>query len=165
MSDDRPGIESPASPRAASRPPAIGAFELRAMAAALSQGRWLCAVSLLLWAGALIGVLFAPVGPRLAGTAWLLSLCAGVFQLYYAMRVDFDARLLRALAEPDVGDGGDAAQRLDAALGAMGLQKPGRAGRDWPSRWRGARGLLLRQALWLAIQFALSVVAYWRVWA
>lgn len=163
MSDPRPVSEPAAAPREAAASPAIGAFELRAMAAALLQGRWLCAVSLLLWAGALIGVLFAPVGPRLAGIAWMLSLGAGAVQLYYAMRVDFDARLLRALAESGADDGGDAAQRLDAALGAMGLQPPGRAGRDWPARWRGARGLLLRQTLWLAIQFALSAVAYWRV--
>jgi hypothetical protein len=140
----------------------IAAFELRAMAALLAQGRWLCIASLLLWFAALLGLIFVPHPPLWQFAVGLLSLLAGLMQLYYAIRVDFDACLLRALAEP--GDDARAAQRLDASLRALGLLKSARAGRDWASRWRGARGLLLRQALTLIVQFAALIGAYWRVW-
>jgi hypothetical protein len=140
----------------------ISAFELRAMSALLAQGRWLCAASLLLWLAALLGLILGAAPPPWAPIAWPLSLLAGLAQLYYAIRVDFDARLLQALAES--GDGAHAARRLDAALSRLGLLKPGREGRDWPRRWRGARGLLLRQALVLIVQFAALIAPFGRVW-
>lgn len=140
----------------------ISAFELRAMAALLAQGRWLCAASLLLWLAALLGLILGAASPPWAPIAWPLSLLAGLAQLYYAIRVDFDARLLQALAES--GDAAHAARRLDAALRGLGLLKPGRESRDWPRRWRGARGLLLRQALVLIVQFAALIAPFGRVW-
>ncbi|MFD0326452.1 MULTISPECIES: hypothetical protein [Lysobacter] len=140
----------------------ISAFELRTMAAMLAQGRWLCAASLLLWLAALLGLILDAASPPWAPIAWPLSLLAGLAQLYYAIRVDFDARLLQALAAS--GDDAHAARRLDAALRGLGLLKPGREGRDWPRRWRGARGLLLRQALVLIVQFAALIAPFGRVW-
>ncbi|MGH8081138.1 MAG: hypothetical protein ACREP7_11215 [Lysobacter sp.] len=142
--------------------PSISAFELRAMAALLAQGRWLCAASLLLWLAALLSQILVASPPPWAAVAWPLSLIAGLVQLYYAIRVDFDARLLRALAE--AGDDAQAAQRLDDALQGMGLLKRSGATRDWPSRWRGARGLLLRQAVFLIVQFAALMAPYGRAW-
>ncbi|MBT2746290.1 MULTISPECIES: hypothetical protein [unclassified Lysobacter] len=154
MSADRPNDAADVAP--------ISAFELRAMAALLAQGRWLCAASLLLWLAALLGLILGAATPPWVPIAWPLSLLAGLAQLYYAIRVDFDARLLQALAES--GDDAHAARRLDAALLGLGLLKPGHEGRDWPRRWRGARGLLLRQALVLIVQFAALIAPFGRVW-
>lgn len=131
-------------------PPAtFGAFELRAMAALLAQGRTLCAASLLLSALALLG-LFEAAGLSGWRPALWFAAAAGLLQLYYAVRVDFDARLLQALA----ADADSTAARLDAALAALGLRKPVAASRGWPSRWRGARGLLLKQAGLVILQSA-----------
>ncbi|MBX9401697.1 hypothetical protein K4L06_10270 [Lysobacter sp. BMK333-48F3] len=132
-----------------------GGFELRAMAALLAQGRWLRAISLLLLAAALAGWWLS--------TAWLSdvvllgSIAAGLAQAYYALRVDFDARLLQALADtaPAGEDPADAARRLDAGLIGLRLLPAARAGRDWDARWRGALGLLRRQAIALGLQLLL----------
>ncbi|MGO1070131.1 hypothetical protein [Lysobacter sp. CA199] len=143
----------------------VGGLELHAMAALLAQGRWLCVASLTLWASGLFGLCLSTAVPGSQFALLMLSLAAGVVQLYYALRVDFDARLLRALAR--TGDGAAdaaAARRLDAALSLLGLLKPGREGRDWASRWRGARGLLLRQASMLIVQLVALIGAYGRVW-
>ncbi|QWP79239.1 hypothetical protein J5226_00435 [Lysobacter sp. K5869] len=126
------------------------------MAALLAQGRTLCAASLLLSALALLG-LFEAAGVSGWRPALWLAAAAGLLQLYYAVRVDFDARLLQALAAHDDADGG--AARLDAALAALGLRKPATAPRDWPSRWRGARGLLLKQAGLTILQSAALLAA------
>jgi len=144
-------------------PAAFGAFELRAMAALLAQGRTLCAASLLLSALALLG-LFEAAGVGGWRPALWLAAAAGLVQLYYAVRVDFDARLLQALAaqvEADAQAGADAgAARLDAALAALGLRKPAAGpARGWPSRWRGARGLLLKQAGLVILQSAALLAA------
>ncbi|ALN63118.1 hypothetical protein GLA29479_2248 [Lysobacter antibioticus] len=136
-------------------------FDLRAMAALLAQGRQLRALSWLLLAAALLAL----VVPTASPPPWplALSLVAGLLQCYYALRVDFDARLFQAASEDE--DSVRAAQRLDASLLALGLLKPGRAGRDWPARWRGARGLMVRQAVSLSVQAAALVWAYGRAWA
>lgn len=154
------------TPQPSDDPAAIGAFDLRAMASLLAQGRHLRNGSLIVLAAALLGLMSRDMGAD-ATPAWLLlSLGAGLAQLYYAVRVDFDAKLLSALA--DHGDHGDndtnAARRLDASLIALGLLPRDRAGRDWPARWRGARGLLRNQALCLLAQLAMLVAAYGRVW-
>lgn len=144
-------------------PAAFDAFELRAMAALLAQGRTLCAASLLLTALALLG-LFEAAGVGGWRPALWLAAAAGLVQLYCAVRVDFDARLLQALAaqvEADARAGADAgAARLDAALAALGLRKPAAGpARGWPSRWRGARGLLLKQAGLVILQSAALLAA------
>lgn len=136
--------------------PAFGAFELRAMAALLAQGRMLCAASLLLSALAGLGLFAAVAAPVWRAPLWLAA-AAGLLQLYYALRTDFDARLLQALAAHADDDGG--AARLDAALAVLGLRKPAAGVRDWPSRWRGARGLLLKQAGLVILQGAAVATA------
>ena len=136
-------------------------FDLRAMAALLAQGRQLRALSWLLLAAALLALVVPTASPPPWPVA--LSLVAGLLQCYYALRVDFDARLFQAASEDE--DSARAAQRLDASLLALGLLKPGRAGRDWPARWRGARGLMVRQAVSLSVQAAALVWAYGRAWA
>jgi len=132
-----------------------GEFELRAMAALLAQGRWLRAISLWLLAAALAGAWLATA--PLSCAVLLGSVGAGLAQAYYALRVDFDARLLRALADtaPSGEDPADAARRLDAGLIGLRLLPAARAGRDWDARWRGARGLLRRQTIALALQLLL----------
>ncbi|MEI2456726.1 hypothetical protein [Lysobacter firmicutimachus] len=137
-----------------------GPFEWRAMAAMLAQGRWLRAISLWLLAAALAGLWWSTAPLR---TAVLLgSVVAALMQAYYALRVDFDARLLQALAEtaPDGEDEAAAARRLDAGLIGLGLLPAARAGRDWAARWRGALGLLRRQAAALLLQWALLAGAF-----
>lgn len=141
-------------------PASFGALELRAMAALLAQGRTLCAASLLLTALALLG-LFEAVGLDGWRPALWCAAAAGGLQLYYAVRVGFDARLLQALAahvdaqaEPDGG-----AARLDAALAALGLRAAGATVRGWPERWRGARGLLRKQAGLVILQSAALLAA------
>lgn len=146
--------------------PVAMSFDLRAMAALLAQGRQLHALSLLLLAAALLLAALPAVAVATATPGALplaLSFVAGLLQCYYALRVDFDARLFQAASEDE--DSARAAQRLDASLLALGLLKPGREGRDWPARWRGARGLMVRQAIALSVQTAALVWAYGRVWA
>ncbi|QQQ00496.1 hypothetical protein [Lysobacter enzymogenes] len=135
-------------------PSAFGAFELRAMAALLAQGRTLCAASLLLTAVALVGLFVSDWRAPL----WLAA-AAGALQLYYAVRVDFDARLLQALAARAETDADGGVARLDAALAALGLRKPGAVARDWPARWRGARALLRKQAGLVILQSAALLAA------
>lgn len=144
---------------------ATTAFDLRAMASLLAQGRHLRNASLIVLAATLLGLVW-PAGADGMPAWWLLSLCAGLAQLYYAVRVDFDARLLAALADhgDDANAGLHAARRLDASLISLGLLPRDRAGRDWLARWRGARGLLRNQALCLLAQLAMLVAAYGRVW-
>lgn len=153
-------------PPSSGDPVATTAFDLRAMASLLAQGRHLRNASLIVLAATLLGLVWPDAGAAAMPAWWLLSLCVGLAQLYYAVRVDFDARLLAALA--DHGDDANAdlhaARRLDASLIALGLLPRDRAGRDWPARWRGARGLLRNQALCLLAQLAMLVAAYGRVW-
>ncbi|QQP95572.1 hypothetical protein [Lysobacter enzymogenes] len=141
-----------------SSPARFGAFELRAMAALLAQGRSLGAAALLLTGLALLGLFGAAGVSGWRPALWCAAL-AGFVQLYYAVRVDFDARLLRALSASCAGDADGGAARLDAALAALGLRKPAAAPRDWPARWRGARGLLLKQAGLVILQAAAILAA------
>lgn len=153
-----PGLPPAAAPAAIDATGAVGAFELHAMAALLAQGRTLCAASLVLTALALLG-LFDGLGLSGWRPALWCAAVAGVAQLYYAVRVDFDARLLRALAECADADADGGAARLDAALATLGLRKRDARSRGWPSRWRGARGLLRKQAGLVILQSAALLAA------
>ncbi|KRD75747.1 hypothetical protein [Lysobacter sp. Root983] len=139
------------------------AFELHTMGLLLRQGRCLNALSLGLLALTGLWLLLAGFGfGALVGwTAYGLGLSAiaGLLQVYYAARVDFDAGLLLAAARER--DPAHAATAVDASLQALGLQPPERAGRDWSARWRGARGLLRRQAACLIAQALLLASAWW----
>lgn len=128
----------------------------QAMEALLRQGRVIAAMSWLLAGGAVAWLVVATLAcaqvPPGAYAAAALVLVAGVAQAWQAMRVGFDADLLRALA-PHAGVE-DTAALVDATLAELGLATPRGATRGWPERWRGARRLLHRQALCAAIQFA-----------
>jgi hypothetical protein len=162
-------------------PPPVGlraalALRLGAMAAALRQGRKAFAVSVGLLALAalwlLLDTLFVLHALSTAGTVLAgLSLAIGVVQLRLAMRVDFDAGLVDALAGyahllPD-----DSATRrlsvdaelgalLDRSLEALDLRSPARPGEDWTTRWHGMRRLLRLQFACVGLQATLLAAAW-----
>ena len=133
------------------------ALEFAAMAALLRQGRILLALSLALLVVALMAMLLVD-GTRL--WPWAGSLMVALMQAYYAMRVGLDAHLFDALARDC--DAASAGTRLDAALLATGLRHTAAPDRAWPSRFAGARGLLVRQATCLVLQAAALAWACWR---
>jgi hypothetical protein len=102
-------------------------FDLRVMGLLLRQGRRIHALSWLLLGVASLWLLlgtFPQLGSpdMLALTGLWLSLAAGALQAYCAIRVDFDAGLLIALAENY--DPARAAAQLDSSLQALGLTTP-----------------------------------------
>jgi hypothetical protein len=150
-------------------PAAEGAALMLTTAALLEQGRALNGLSRFLTAGALMLLLllafFAsqmPFGPSaMMAVALALTALLGLAELYFAFRVGFDAALFRRLAtEP----GPAGLEALDASLEELGL-RPAAAGarpigaRPIDDRIRGARKLLRRQALCLALQLATIIVA------
>lgn len=146
---------------------AAAASRARTMAAALALGRGLDRWSLALVALALAGLLWAPL-PLLSVICLLLSLLAGGVQKFYALRVAFDAALFRhwgetwaaATQERDPAALAADLAAFDQALAACGLRAPAEcAVRDLDDRLSGARKLFVRQALVLAMQFAMMVVA------
>ena len=152
------------------------ALRLRAMAALLRQGRKAFAVSLGLLALAavwlLLDTLFVLHALSATGTVLAaLSLVIGIVQLGLAMRVDFDAGLVDALAGyahllPD----DSATRRLsaDAELGALldrslddlDLRHVVPSGADWTARWRGMRRLLRLQFACVGLQATLLASAW-----
>ena len=152
------------------------ALRLGAMAAALRQGRKAFAMSIGLLALAalwlLLDTLFvlhalSPAGMVLAG----LSLAVGVVQLRLAMRVDFDAGLVDALAGyahllPDdtatrrISADAELGALLDRSLDALGLRSLARPGEDWTTRWHGMRRLLHLQFACVALQASLLAAAW-----
>lgn len=139
-------------------------LQLRTMAAVLRQAAPLDRLSLALFAVALLlGAWYAGAGTLLAAALCLLSVLAALSQRYWAARVGLDVALLEAvLAEADLEQAGS---DLDAALHRLGLLRQLPPPRDWQARWRGMRGLLLRQVASLALQLlavlaALSVAAF-----
>jgi len=132
-------------------------LEMRTMAALLRQAAPLDRLSLALLAVALLlGAWYASVGAAPAAMLCLLSVLAGVVQRYWAARAGLDAALLDAvLAEAELDQAGS---DLDAVLHRLGLLRCLPPPRDWQVRWRGMRGLLLRQIASLALQL-LAVLA------
>jgi hypothetical protein len=150
---------------APTKPPvAEGAALMLTTAALLEQGRTLDGLSRLLTAGAvtllLLLALFADqMLSNLSGplaVALALAALLGLAQLYFAFRVGFDAALFRQLAtEP----GPTGLEALDASLAELGLRPAAAGSRPLAERIRGARRLLRRQALCLALQLATIIVA------
>lgn len=122
-------------------------LEFTVMAALLRQGRVLLLLSLVLLACALLA---KALSLDMRFWPWLVSLIAALVQAYYAMRVGLDAQLFDALSRD--ADPATARARLDAALQATGLRRDTTTDRSWASRFAGARGLLLRQVVCVAIQ-------------
>ncbi|MDR6674166.1 hypothetical protein [Xanthomonas sp. 1678] len=133
-------------------------LQLRTMAALLRQAAPLDRLSLTLLAVALLlGAWYANAGAALAMALCLLSVLAGLLQRYWAARVGLDVALLDAvLAEADPDQAG---ADLDAALHRLGLLRQLPPPRDWQARWRGMRGLLLRQVASLALQLLALLAA------
>lgn len=135
-----------------------------ATAAFLEQGRILDRLSRLLTAAALILLpLLALLAPQMRSETWNvvagalgLAIALGLAELYFAFRVGFDAALFRELAAGSALTGLD---QLDASLTWLGLRPKTAGSRPLDDRIGGARQLLRRQALCLALQLATMVVA------
>ncbi len=132
-------------------------MQLELVAALLRQGRPFDALSrglLLLavgWLVLLVTGIASPATPVVA--ALLASLPLALLQRYFALRVDFDARLLRVVAERTAAtDLEKATTALDDALVGQGMLASARAGRPWPERLLGARRLWRRQLAALLLQ-------------
>lgn len=128
-------------------------------AAFLDQGRTVDRLSRLLTAAALVAIL---IGPAIAtqppwlliGSAALVTL-AGLAEIYFAIRVGFDAALFSQVANasevPDFAG-------TDAALAQLGLLPATKHNRPAGARIAGARRLFNLQIFFLAAQ-VLSVLA------
>jgi hypothetical protein len=137
-------------------------------AALLDQGRHLDRLSRPLTAAALIGILVYPsiVGRPpwvLAGFAMLVAI-AGVAEMYYAIRVSFDAALFHQVAS---ASGAPAFAGTDAALVRLGLLPATTIGRPAETRAQGAKRLFGFQILALVAQVlsvlvGACVVLMWR---
>ncbi|WP_431281448.1 hypothetical protein ACQW02_18840 [Humitalea sp. 24SJ18S-53] len=128
---------------------------LGATAHLLAQGRRLDALSRGFTVVAVAGLVLVPA---LGGAVTLLlagMMLAGLCQTYVAIRVGFDAALFAALAQ-------GAAPRdlagLDTALTSLGLMPAVKAGRPLALRIGGARQLLARQAMLVALQAVLALL-------
>ncbi len=134
--------------------------DLATMQLLLRQGRWPAGLSLGLLLVALLLLGTEPGLAMIAAGVLLLSVAAGIAQIYHAWRVALDASLLQLLRDESL-DGEAAARRTDQLLHASGLRRmqPDAPLRGWDARWAGMRRLLLRQYLLTAAQFALLVLA------
>ena len=122
-------------------------------AALLAQGAVFERLSLLLTGAALAG-LFLLHGEFLIQALLGVAALCGFGQAYLALRVRFDAALFAALA---AGEALPNLRGLDAALAALRLVPATKAGRPAVDRVLGAKGLIVRQAVLVLIQIALTV--------
>lgn len=129
--------------------------DLAVAAALLEQGHVIDGLSRLLTALALLTLAlligFSARPSLLAWTVLGVAIVAGAAQVYFAVRVGFDAALFRWLAAQNHTANFDA---LDDAMQGQGLLPPAKAGRPLPERIAGARRLFGRQAALLIVQIA-----------
>jgi hypothetical protein len=140
---------------------------LAGAAALLDQGRKVDRLSRPMTAAALIGILAYPavIGQpplALAASAILVAL-TGVAEVYFAIRVGFDAALFHWLSSaPEPVDVGD----MDQALTELGLLPAAKSRRPADARIAGARRLMRFQILAVLVQlFAIAggaVALMWR---
>jgi hypothetical protein len=132
-------------------------------AAFLDQGRTVDRLSRLLTAAALVAILIGPaIATRppwvLIGSAALVTL-AGLAEIYFAIRVGFDATLFNHVANasepPDFAG-------TDAALTQLGLLPATKHSRPAGARIAGARRLFRLQILFLAAQVLSVLAGAWR---
>ena len=97
---------------------------------------------------------------RIAMVLTMLAVLAGLAQLWFALRVGFDARAFRRLARGDA-DGGLTVSAFDAAMGGLGLMPAEKERRPITQRVRGAMRLLGRQVALLLLQAVLLVAGGW----
>ena len=92
--------------------------------------------------------LITSTGPRVLE---IVVVALGALARWYALRIDFDARLLE-----DVAADMFTKEDLDEAFATMRLASRDKLGRDWSERCRGVRGLVTV----LAALFVAQVVAF-----
>jgi hypothetical protein len=132
---------------------------LAATAALLDQGRGIERLSHLLTAAALLALVaigFTGVHQPLTVAMLGLSVLAALAQLYFGLRVGFDAALFRGLAADAAATG--TLDELDAALTTMGLLPASKVGRPLEQRVAGACRLFYRQAGSLVLQLVLFLL-------
>ena len=125
----------------------------------LDQGRLIHGiVGPLTVAGALavpvLAVLHKP--PAIVLVALTVAVVLGLIETLLALRVAFDAAALRRMAGH-----ADGMTRFDTALAALGLAKPGQAGRPMADRAKGCLRLLRLQAIIAILQVAAMLAAGW----
>jgi hypothetical protein len=81
----------------------------------------------------------------------IIVVALGALARWYALRIDFDARLLEDVAADHL-----TREDLDEAFAALSLASRAKLGRDWSERCLGARRLAAMQTQ----LFALQVVAF-----
>ena len=128
---------------------------LAAAADLLDLGQLLDRLSLALTAIA-AGALLVPALAASAPVAALVVI-AGLAELVLAARVRFDAAAFRRLAA-DASADRLAMDAFDGALTVLRIMPAGKAGRDIPARFAGARRLLVLQAAALLVQVAIAVL-------
>lgn len=111
------------------------------VAALLEQGRPVHFASLAFGLGIMI-LASAGANSWLGASVYMAATLVLPVEVYLAIRVGFDARLLRAL-----GDGGMDLGTLDASLGCLGFLPPAKAARALPPRLTGALRLFRMQAI------------------
>ena len=144
------------TPTANERAEAAVAADLLAHGAAVNR------LSLALTAaGVLLLLVQALVQPhRVAMALTSLAIVAGLAELWFALRVGFDARAFQRLARGDTADGLTVAG-FDAAMSGLGLMPADKERRPIAERVRGAMRLLGRQVAFLLLQVVLLVAGGW----
>lgn len=134
--------------------------ELKIVAALLRRGR---ALDLLSQALTLLALTFGLAQLLTGAIVALYSVLvaavvvAGLWQLYWALRVGLDAELFELMAA-DAGRLAERTQALDRALVRLHFQPDERTGRSWPERQQGALRLLRYQASLIAAQVLMLLV-------
>ena len=124
------------------------------MADLLEGGRVVHLLSVALSAGAMAALLLAPDWRSAIGPGAVLL--AGLVETWMALRVGFDARCFRRIAETADDP---RLVRFDATMRRLGLMTEGKAGRPLAPRIAGARRLLVRQGAALFAQAGIAVLA------
>jgi hypothetical protein len=130
---------------------------LAAAADLLDQGQIVNRLSIAVTAIA-VAILLLPMLPPSEATLPTAAIVAifGIAELAMAMRVGLDAALFRRLANDAAAERLDVAA-FDAALLALKLMSPGKAGRPIARRFAGARRLLIVQGAALLLQLVAAL--------
>jgi hypothetical protein len=132
---------------------------LASAAALLDQGEridWLSRALIVLSLAALAAFGILDVNKLAAAALLATSVLTGVAELYFAVRVGFDAALFRRVADtPAAVD----FAKLDGALTALGLLAANKTGRTLAQRTNGAVRLFRFQVGLAAAQTALFMIA------
>lgn len=124
----------------------------------LAQGAMVHRLSSALTIASLLAVLLLVLllPPARHATVILVALAvvAGLAELWFALRVAFDARVFRLLSRGDSPDG-LTLSAFDTAMGALGLMPQDKRGRPIAARLQGALRLLRWQVALLLTQVAI----------